>query len=66
MKNNIKKCPECGSDKITRFNTYNAVVGVNVKTGKVIYRDKNYDKGDITLYSYRCRACGWNSDPVVM
>lgn len=62
MKCDYEICPECGSDKITKFNTYDAVVGINVKTGKVIYRDKNYDHGAVTLWSYRCRECGWNSE----
>jgi predicted RNA-binding Zn-ribbon protein involved in translation (DUF1610 family) len=55
------KCPICGSDKITQFTTYDIVIGKNIKTGKIIYRDKKPENGDPTLWSYRCRKCGWDS-----
>lgn len=59
--NKIKKCPKCGSDRITEFTTYDAVIGRNMKTGKIIYRDKNPETEVPTLWSYRCRKCGWDS-----
>jgi predicted RNA-binding Zn-ribbon protein involved in translation (DUF1610 family) len=60
--NQITKCPDCGSDRITRLSTYECVIGRNVKTGKIIYRDKRPEHGYPTLWSYRCRKCGWDSE----
>ena len=58
----IKICPACDSDRITKLTTYDCVVGKNVKTGKIIYRDKKPESGYPTLWSYRCRKCGWDSE----
>lgn len=58
----FEKCPDCGSDRLTLFKTFDLVVGYNVKTGKKIYIDKNAEHGGITIWSYRCRKCGWNSN----
>jgi hypothetical protein len=58
----IKICPECLSDSITELTTYNAVVGRNVKTGKIICRDKSPENGSPIFWTYRCRKCGWDSD----
>lgn len=58
----IKKCPECESDKITELTTYEGIVGRNIKTGKVIYRDKKVGKGFPIHWCYMCRKCNWVSE----
>jgi predicted Zn-ribbon and HTH transcriptional regulator len=56
------KCPKCNSDRITEVGTHDITVEINVKTGKVIYREKNPERNITTIWFYRCRKCGWESD----
>jgi len=61
-----KVCPDCGSDKITKFSTYDYVVGRDIKTGKILYRDKKPELGPATLTSCRCRDCGWDGETITL
>ena len=54
-------CPVCGSDKVSCLKTYEATDEINIKTGKVIKRDKKYKNGNCIFWIYKCRTCDWIS-----
>ena len=55
-------CPICGSDRLSSINTYQATIEINIKTKKVIKREKDYEKSACVLWHYKCRKCNWKSE----
>lgn len=53
-----KKCPKCGSTRITISQGVEIKVEQNLSTGKILSKSK---KGDIVHWTYICRKCGWQS-----
>lgn len=53
------KCPKCGSDRISICKGVEISVEKNLKTGKILKRDKI---GSIKFWLYKCRKCGWISE----
>lgn len=58
-----KKCPVCGSKRISHINTYQVLEEINLSSGKRLNKIK---LSDLTPYSrvfnnYLCRKCGWQS-----
>lgn len=58
-----KKCPMCGSKRISHINTYQVVEEVNLSSGRRLNKIK---LKRLTPYSrvfnnYMCRKCGWQS-----
>ena len=63
----IKRCPNCGSKRISRMNTYTIDREINVSTGKFIKRKGTTNTaiirgGILFFWLYKCRKCGWASD----
>lgn len=56
-----KKCPACGSKKISILETFQ--VWHERKLDGVKIYDKDYNKTPFgrVFHSYRCRKCGWES-----
>lgn len=55
-------CPICGSDRLSNVNTYQTTIEINIKTKKVIKREKDYEKSACVLWCYKCRKCNWKSE----
>lgn len=53
-----KKCPKCGSKRITISKGVEIEVEENLSTGKILSR-RNI--GDVIHWSYICRKCNWHS-----
>lgn len=58
-----KRCPVCGSKRITHVNTYQVVEEINLSSGR---RLNKLTSKLLTPYSrvfnnYLCRKCGWQS-----
>jgi hypothetical protein len=56
------QCENCSSDRITQITTYQAIEEINVKTGKVLRKEKSWNNGAPVFWSYKCRKCGWVSE----
>lgn len=58
-----KKCPACGSKRISHINTYQIAEEINLSSGKKLNK---INIKCLTPYSrvfnnYMCRKCGWQS-----
>lgn len=54
-----KKCPICGSDRISIHKGVEIEVIENLKTGKILHKGKS---GTTTFWIYQCRKCKWISE----
>lgn len=53
------KCPVCYSDRISICKGVEIYIEKNLKTNKILRRDKF---GSTKFWHYKCRKCGWLSE----
>ena len=54
-------CPNCGSKRISRIDTYQIWQEINLSSGRILNKRNKLSPYCRVFHTYKCRKCEWQS-----